>query len=248
MDLPLKFINHRIEEYALKVNYRPEEDAGDVIYNLSLVRHDDLEDAIAMIKSAYEAGLCVSDKVRFMMPGEEIDGFVIPEETAGICTLCSITIDAMLIRRGVPLNPIGGGVVEIEGNTPTRFTTLIRYEHTTIDPLQVLISQEVTSVSGVMLRGGGTILANIRECHMEAERLIGDVLDELAGAGFTGILDVGVPNTPLLGVPPAPEYLGVALVGGTNAIAAFRESGKWAESRALKGLMDIREMSSIEDY
>lgn len=83
---------------------------------------------------------------------------------------------------------------------------------------------------------------------MEAERLVGDVLDELAAAGFTGILDVGVPNTPLLGVPPSPEYLGVALVGGTNAIAVFKESGKWAESRALKGLMDIGEMASIEDY
>lgn len=248
MDLPLKFINHRIDEYALKVTYQPEEDAGDVIYNLSLVRREDLEDAIATLKHAFSAGLCVSDRVRFLMPGEEIGGFIIPEKTAGICTLCSITIDAMLIQRGVPLNPLGGGVVEIEGNIPKRFTTLIRYEHTTIDPLQVLISQEVTSVTGVMLRGSGTILANIRECHMEAERLIGDVFDELSGAGFTGILDVGVPNTPLLGVPPSPEYLGVALVGGTNAIAAFRESGKWAESRALKGLMDIREMTSIEDY
>jgi repressor of nif and glnA expression len=248
MDLPLKFINHRIEEYALKVTYQPEEDAGDVIYNLSLVRHEDLEDAIATLKQAYASGLCVSNRIRFLMPGEEIGGFVIPEETAGICTLCSITIDAMLIQRGVPLNPLGGGVVEIDGNIPRRFTTLIRYEHTTIDPLQVLISQEVTSVSEVMLRGSGTILANVRECHMEAEQLVGDVLDDLAGAGFTGILDVGVPNTPLLGMPPSPEYLCVALVGGTNAIAAFKESGKWAESRALKGLMDIREMASIEDY
>ena len=34
---------------------------------------------------------------------------------------------------------------------------------------------------------------------MEAEPLVGSVLDELADSSFTGILEVGVPNVPLLG-------------------------------------------------
>ena len=42
----LKFVSHRIEEYALQVSYNPEERTGSVVYNLSLVRSEDLEFAI----------------------------------------------------------------------------------------------------------------------------------------------------------------------------------------------------------
>jgi len=102
----------------------------------------------------------------------------------------------LLIRRGIPVNPIGGGVVEIENRTPIRFTHIILYEHTTIDPLQVLISQKTTSVTDVMRKGSGNMLANIREFHMEAEPLVGIVLDELESSSYSGILEVGMPNLP----------------------------------------------------
>jgi len=74
------------------------------------------------------------------------------------------------------------------------------------------------------------------------------VLDELAAIGFSGVLDVGAPNAPLLGVPVSPQYVGVAMVGGTNAMAAVREAGKPIVTRALKGVIDIREMGYLEDY
>jgi repressor of nif and glnA expression len=248
MDLPLKFVNYRIEDYALQVTYNPAEGEGRVIYNLSLVREGDFEYAVATLRDAFAAGLCVSDRVKFVNPGSKMGDFTIPEGNVGICTMCSITLDALLLKRGVPLNPIGGGVVEVADRIPRRFTHIIQYEHTTIDPLQVLISQEATSITGVMTAGSGAILANLRECHMEAESIVGETLDELTETGFTGILDVGVPNVPLLGIPVSPEYLGVALVGGTNPIAAFRESGRWAQTQALKGVMEFAEMGSILEY
>ena len=248
MELPLKFVSQRIEEYALQVTYEPEENTGKVIYNLSFIRSEDYEAAIRTILDAWATGLCVSDRIKFIESGEAIDGLVIPEDTVGICTVCSITLDAMLLKKGVPLNFIGGGIVEIEERLPRRFTALIRYEDTTIDPLGALLSQEITSVSGVMNTGNGSILANIRECHMEAEAVVGQVLDTLIVAGYTGILDVGIPNTPLLGVPVTADYGGIAIIGGTNPIAALREQGKWVKVQSLKGLVDISEMDYIENY
>ena len=53
MHAPLKFTNHRIEDYALKVTYRPEENAGKVIYNLSIIESRDLEFAISIMKEAH---------------------------------------------------------------------------------------------------------------------------------------------------------------------------------------------------
>jgi repressor of nif and glnA expression len=153
-----------------------------------------------------------------------------------------------LIRRGIPINPIGGGVVEIENRAPVRFTHMILYEYTTIDPLQVLISQKTTSVTNVMRKGSGNILANIREFHMEAEPLVGLVLDELSSSSYSGILEVGMPNVPLLGVPVNPQFMGIAAVGGTNPMAAIREGGRWVQTQAMKGLMEISEMQEIRDF
>lgn len=248
MHVPLKFTNHRIEEYALRVTYRPEDDTGKIIYNLSLIESRDLEFALSIVKEAHRTGITISDRILIAEPGEQVGGYTVPDGRHAVCTMCSITLDALLLRHGIPLNPIGGGIVEVEERNPQRFTSMILYRDTTLDPLEVLISQEATSILDVMRYGNGNILANIRECHMEAESLMGTVLDELTAIGFSGILDVGSPNLPLLGVPVSPQYAGVAIVGGTNAMAAVREAGRPVVTRALKGLIDIREMGYLDDY
>ena len=248
MTLPLKFVNHNIEDYAMQVTFDPAAGEGKIVYNLSLIKNEDLEFAISVMKDAFRSGVSVSGLVRFFKSGEKVADYCIPNGCTGIATMCSITFDGLLIRRGIPINPIGGGVVEIENRTPLRFTHMILYEHTTIDPLQVLISQKTTSVTSVMRRGSGNILANIREFHMEAEPLVGLVLDELTSSSYSGILEVGMPNTPLLGVPVSPQYVAIAAVGGTNPMAAIREGDRWVQTQAMKGLMDIKEMKEIRSF
>jgi len=248
MNLPLKFVHTRIEEYAMQVTYDPREGRGTVVYNLSLIGKGDLEYAISVMKDAFKAGVSVSGLVRLIEEGGKLGDFQIPEGSVAIITMCSSTLDGILLRKGVPSNPIGGGVVEIEDRIPRRFTHMILYEYTTIDPLQALISQEITSVNEMMRRGSGNILANIRQCHMEAESLVGEVIDDLAGSSFSGILDVGLPNTPALGVTVDPQYMGIVALGGTNPMAAIKEGGVHVVPQAIKGLMDVQEMQEILDY
>lgn len=248
MNLPLKFVNHKIEEFAMQVTYDPREGSGKVVYNLSLVDSSDLERSIAIYKDAFKAGVCASGMIRFIDAGGNVDNFHVPPGKTGIITVCSSTLDGLLMRRGIPVNPVGGGVVEIEQRVPRRFTHLILYEYTTIDPLQVLIAQEITSITDVMRKGSGNLLANIRECHMEAELQLGRVMDDLAGSSFSGILDVGLPNTPALGVEVKPQTMGIVALGGTNPIAAIREAGIEISLYAIKGLMEIETMSDILDY
>lgn len=248
MAQPLRFVNNNIEDYAMQVTFDPVTGEGDVVYNLSLIKNEDLDFAVGILKAAYKTGVSVSGLVKLISSGETLSGYRVPEGYTGICTLCSITFDGLLIRRGIPVNPIGGGVVEIEDRSPIRFTHFILYEHTTIDPLQVLISQKNTSVNDVMRKGSGNILANIREFHMEAEPVVGMVLDELTDSSYTGILEVGVPNLPLLGVSVSPQFVAIAAVGGTNPMAAIRESGRWVQTQAMKGLMDITRMEEIRSF
>jgi len=248
MTAPLKFVNHSIDDFAMKVTYRPESHEGRLVYNLSLVKNEDLEFAIGTLKDACKTRVTASGLVKFYSSGERVDDFVVPKGQTAICTVCSVTFDGLLIRRGVPINPIGGGVVEIENRIPIRFTHMILYEYTTIDPLQVLNSLRLTSVTNVMRRGSGNILANIREFHMEAESLVGEVLDEISDSSFIGILEVGMPNVSLLGVPVSPQFIAIACVGGTNPLAAIREGGRWVQTHAMKGMMDVSEMMEIRNY
>jgi len=245
---PLKFVNHSIDDFAMQVTYNPATNDGKLVYNLTFIKNEDLEFAIGILKDAYKTGLAASGLVRFYRSGERVGDLRVPDGETAVCTVCSVTFDGLLIRRGVPINPIGGGVVEIENRSPIRFTHMILYEHTTIDPLQVLNYQRLTSVTSVMRRGSGKILANIREFHMEAEPLVGEVLDELSDSSFIGILEVGMPNVPLLGVPVSPQFIGIACVGGTNPLAAIKESGRTVRTNAMKGLIDVAEMTEIRDY
>jgi repressor of nif and glnA expression len=244
----LTFVNNRIEDLAMEVSYNPGENTGKIIFNLSLIQKENLEAGIGLFKAAYRAGLSVSDRIRILSEKEEVNDLAIPEGLAGICTLCTITLDGILLRKGVPIRPIGGGLVEIDDRVPRRFTHMILYEATTIDPLEVLVAQDLTSITRVMREGSGTILANLRECHMEAESLVMGLLDDLSEAGFTGILEVGAPNVPILGVPVDPQYFGLAMVGGTNPMAVLKEEGIPVVTKALKGVMDVAEMGSIRDY
>jgi len=241
----LRFVSHQIEDFAMQVTFNPVQGTGTVVYNLSLVRAEDLEQTISVYRATCEAGVSPSSLIRILYAGEEQDGFVIPQNFCGILTLCSTTLDGLLLQRGIPSNPIGGGVIEVADNIPKRFTHLIKYEYTTIDPLQVLVSQEITSVHQVMKHGNGSILGNIRECHMEAEDDVEEVLDELTEGYFTGILDLGLPNTPCLGVAVDPQYMVLAALGGTNWMAALREEGVSVTMQAMKGLCDISTMEFV---
>jgi repressor of nif and glnA expression len=248
MNHPLKFVAHTIDDYAMQVTYKPATNEGKVVYNLSLIRNDDLEFAIATIKDACKAGLASSGLVKFIKSGERTGDLVVPKNQTAIYTVCSVTFDGLLIQRGIPINPIGGGVVQIENRSPIRFIHMILYEYTTIDPLQVLNSQRLTSVTNVMRTGSGNILANIREFHMEAEPLVGTLLDELTESNFTGILEIGMPNVPLLGVPVSPQFIAIACIGGTNPLVAIKEGGRWVQIYAMKGLIDVSKMEDIRDY
>lgn len=247
MSDPLRFVSHRIEDYAMQVTFDPAQGTGTVVYNLSLIHQEDLDYTLSLFRSTCETGVSPSGLIRILREGEVNDGYTIPEGHCGLLTLCSTTLDGLLVKRGIPFNPIGGGVVEITENIPRRFTHLIKYEYTTIDPLQVLISQEITSVKNVMRTGTGSLLGNIRECHMEAEDQVEEILEELSESYFTGILDLGLPNTPCLGVAVDPQYMGVAALGGTNWIAALREEGIFVKMQAMKGVTDISKMEFITD-
>jgi repressor of nif and glnA expression len=153
-----------------------------------------------------------------------------------------------LLKKGVLENPRFGGLVEIKNGTALRFTNVLTYHSTTIDPLEVLMSQEITSVTEMLKTGSGKILANLREAPMAARDDIDRILSDMMDAGITGILEVGEPNTRILDVPVERDHLGIVVIGGTNPMAIVQEHGIDIKTNAMSTVVDIKELRHINEY
>ncbi|HPP78584.1 NrpR regulatory domain-containing protein, partial [Methanospirillum sp.] len=47
----LRFVSHQIEDFAMQVTFDPDQGTGTVVYNLSLVRVEDLEYAVSVFRA-----------------------------------------------------------------------------------------------------------------------------------------------------------------------------------------------------
>ncbi len=243
----IMFIISRIESLMYEVSFDPVKRKGKIIANISIVNETDFKRVLELFRQAMHSGLSVSPYIKIIRPDEKIDNITIGKGKIGIATACSITLDGVLLKAGVPVKPRFGGVVEIHDGSPLRFTDILTYDSTTIDPLDVLMSQELTSVTEMVNTGSGKILANLREAPMAARNRIEQALDSLVEAGFSCILEVGEPNSDILGVQVGRDKLGIAVIGGTNPMALVQENGIDINTQEMSILLDIEEMGHIDE-
>jgi len=220
-----------------QVSFDPVKMTGKIITNTSLVEKQYLDEALAVFYDIIQSGLAVSPLI---MLGEE-NGLI------KIKTACSLTISGVLLKSGIPVRPKGGGLIEVIEREPTRFTDMLMYWATTIDPIDVLTSQELTDITGMMRTGNGRILGNLQEAPMLAREKIEEVLELLTSAEFTGVLELSEPNMNVLGVSVERDHVGIALVGGTNLVAAAQECGIHIKHESISGLTDVALMRHIEE-
>ncbi|AGF97382.1 Transcriptional repressor of nif and glnA operons [Methanosarcina mazei Tuc01] len=240
----IQFTSSRIRDLMYRTTFDPKKMDGDIILNLSLIDKKDLDDVLGIFKMVISSGLSVTPYVKVISEGESIGDMTIEKGKVGIGTVCSITIDGVLLKGA---NPKLGGVVQIRNGIPVRFTDVLTYVSTTVDPLEILMSQGITSVSEMLRTGSGKVLANLREAPMVARDEIESNLSDLLDAGFSGILEVGEPNTRVLDVPIERDHLGIVVIGGTNPMAVVQEYGIPIDTSAMSRLISFKEMSRIED-
>ncbi len=236
----IELIISKIENLMYQVTFDPAKRTGKVIANISIIDKENLQTVLDLFRMAYNSGLAVSPYIKVI---EDI----FEKGKVGLASACSITIDGVLLKSGIPVKPKFGGVVEIQEGRPLRFTDILTYESTTIDPLDVLMSQELTSINRMIKTGSGKILANLREAPMVARDRIEEVLDSLIAAGFSCVLEVGEPNSNILGVQVGRDKMGIAVIGGTNPMALVQEHGIAIETQEMSTLLDIEEMHHIDD-
>ena len=239
------FIITKIESLIFKMNFDVEKGRGKIVANLATIDKEHFKKALQVMKKVILAGYAVSPYIKVFDEGETFENYVVPKGKVMVATMCSITLDGILHHAGIPVSPRFGGVIQVLNGKPIRFTDLISYSGSTLDPLEVFSAKGLSSVLNVVETGNGYILANFREIPMDALTKAKERLQKAEEIGIKGTIMIGEPNTPVLGVPVRIDKAGIALMGGINPLTAVSEAKIPIETRAIECLIDFEEMVNI---
>jgi len=230
---------------AYSATYDPAADSGTIVANVSILDKRLHDKTLETVKALHKLNLLSAPYFKVVDEKKEYCGISVPAGKIALFTVCNLTIDSILIHSGVPLFFECGGLVQVVNRKPIRFVEIISYEGTTIPPLEVFVYKKMTSITRILRTGSGMLLATLREIPAEARERTVKILENQEKKGWGGILVLGEPNKPVLGVPVSMGRFGICMVGGIVPTAAMVEEGAQVVSSAPHCFIPIKEMTRI---
>jgi repressor of nif and glnA expression len=241
----LGFTTTRFMSLAYSATYDPAADSGTVVANVSILDKRLHDKTLETVKALQNMNLLSAPYIKLLGENEEYCDISVPEGKVALFTVCNLTMDGILIHSGIPLSFQYGGLVQVVNRKPIRFAEIVSYEGTTIPPLEVFVHKKMTSITRILKTGSGMLLATLREIPAEAREKTVQILESQKKKGWGGILVLGEPNEPILGVPVGMDRFGVCMVGGIVPAAAMVEEGAEILTSAPHCFIPIEEMTRI---
>lgn len=241
------FAISRIELLAFRTTFDLRRHTGGVPVNISLFPRKEFRKALKVMKSAFSAGLCVSELVAVAEEGEALGELIVPQGKTALATVCSIVINGTLLKAGVPMDSRFGGILQMRGHKPLRFVELINYAGSSLDPSEVFIAAKMTSVAAVARNGDGKILANFREIPASSRPLVEGVVASLKEAGLGGVLVMGNTSETVCEILVELNRVGMVLLGGLNPVAAVAEAGIEIENHAMSTVVEYQKLIKFKE-
>jgi repressor of nif and glnA expression len=241
------FLSARIDQMSYGMTFDLNTTSGTVVVNMTMVDPRELAKYADLVSRVYKNGYAMGHLLTFFEPGETLNHVTVPDGMIGIGTVCSITLNGVLLKHGIPTTSRFGGLLELRDRKPVRFSEIIMYEGTSIDPLEVFIRSGMTDYRGAIKTGTGRIGASFREFPAESRDLVEHLEEKLRRIGLGGLAAIGRPGQVLLDIPVSEGRIGAIVIGGLNPMSIFEEMGTRAYSRALAGLVDFSKLFRYEE-
>jgi repressor of nif and glnA expression len=241
------YLSAKIDQMTYAMTFDPATRNGRVVVNTSLVNPRHLAECVEDVCKVFDDGYAMGNRLALLSPGETLGHLTVPQDKLGFCTVCSITLNGVLLKHGIPTISRFGGLLELRDRQPTRFVEMIDYDGTSIDPLEVFIRSGMTDYMGAIRNGNGLIGASYREMPEDARDRVIQLGERLSAVGLGAFMEVGLAGQPVLGLPVSPGRIGSTVIGGLNPIAILEEMGYRVYSRALAGLLDYSGLFSFEE-
>jgi repressor of nif and glnA expression len=239
------FIHEKLELLAFRTTFDPKNRAGQVPINTSIIDQAEFKKAVNAMSEAFRAGLGVSDLVATASEGEKLGSVVVPKGKIGLATVCSVIINGVLLKAGIPTESRFGGVLEVRDSKARRFVAIINYAGTSLDPSEQYIRAKMTTVNEAAGTGRGKILANFREIPAPARSIAQEVIDSLKESGINGVHAMGNTSEPVCQIAIGMNRVGMVLLGGLNPVAAAVEAGIEIENIAESGMIEFSQLVSF---
>jgi repressor of nif and glnA expression len=241
-------LSAKIDQMTYKMDFDLATKTGTVVLNVSLIERVQLERSVPMIRDVFAAGYGMGQLMALFQPGEHVGQTTVPEGRVGIGTVCSITLNGVLVAHGIPTNSRFGGLLELRGHKATRFAEFINYDGTTLDPLEIFIRSVMTDYVGATRTGNGLIGASFREVPADSRDHVLELSHRMDQVGLGGVFLIGWPGRPLLEIPVSEGRLGLVVVGGLNPVAILEERGiRVHRTGALAGLIDYSRLFHYQE-
>ena len=241
----LGFVREKLEMLAFQTTFDPQKRTGQLSINTSIIDKDKFKKAVSAMKDVFKAGICVSDLVTTASEGERLGSVIIPSGKIGLATVCSVVINGVLLKAGVPTDYKFGGVLEVRDSKPRRFVAVIDYAGTSMDPSEQFIRARMVSVSQAAKTGNGKILGVFRTVPAPARAIVEEKTAMLKEAGINGVYALGNTSEPVCQISVGLNRVGIVQLGGLNPVAAAVEAGIEIESIAESGLIDFQQLHSV---
>ena len=239
------FIIEKLKSLTFHTTFDPQTLTGQIPINTSLIGKDDFKKTLTVMSDIFKAGICVSELVAIASEGEKLGSVVVPSGKIGLATVCSIVINGILLKAGIPIDSRFGGVLEIKDSKPRRFVAIINYNGTSLDPSEQYVRSRMTSVGEAARTGNGRILANFREIPAPARAVTEEKIALLKEAGINGTYVLGNTSEPICQINVGLNLVGLVLLGGLNPLAAAVEAGIEIENIGESGLIDFQQLQSF---
>lgn len=239
------FAISRIEILAYRTSLDCDKRQGLLPVNVSFFPRKNFKKALELMKPAFNKGLRVSELVACADEGQRIGELSVPTGYTGFATVCSIVVNGILLKSGIPMDSRFGGILQVKDGRPLRFVELINYSGSSLDPSEVFIRGRMTSVRQAAEQGEGKILANFREVPVPALALVDQLITRLRNAGIGGTLAIGEIGEPICQIPVDMNRVGMILYGGLNPVACAHEKGIEVENRAMSTVMEYQDLQNF---
>ena len=241
------FLSAKIDQMTYGMDFDLASRTGTVVVNVTFVKASDLYECIDMVAKVFKLGFAMGQLATILAPCEQVGNITVPSDMVGFGTVCSITLNGVLLKYGIPTHSRFGGLLEIHNKKPTRFVDIINYDGSSIDPLEVFIRSGMTDYIGAISSGNGKIGASFREIPAQSRSLVLDLADKLAKIGLGGFMKIGHASHNLFDIPVNEGRSGAIVIGGLNPVSILEEKGIRVYSRALAGFFDYNKMFSYKE-
>lgn len=237
----------RIDVLSFKTTFDVKRKRGLVPVNISFFPQEQFNRALKIMKPVFQKKLAVSSRVAIAEAGKFLGDIVVPQGRIGLATVCSIVINGVLLKHGIPIDSKFGGILQMRKGEMLRFVELIHYAGSSLDPSEIFIRGKMTSVARVVAEGEGKILANFREIPALSRSLVDQVIDDLGKVGIHGVLSIGNSGHPVCQTNVDMNKIGMILVGGLNPVAAACEAGLDVDNKAMSSVLEFDKMRDISN-